>query len=169
MTLTFVDAGPSDLAAISALWFRAQVARRSGSFATLSDSRSLVALRASEPGSLFILATEGERTVGFVHGVWGRKQDGLGKPIRGLFHLGMIAVEPSDWGRGIGKALMQRCFEVAQKNEIRKIQLWTSADNVRAQRLCEGLGFTRSGRIKLDPRGETIVQYVRPLRASGAI
>ncbi len=161
MTLTFVEAGPDDFTAIAALWFRAQAARRSASFATLSDSRALVALRAAEAGSWFILASEDERTVGFAHGVPGRKNDGLGKPIRGLLQLGMIAVEPSEWGHGIGKRLMERCFEIALERDYHKLQLWTHADNVRAQRLCEGLGFTRTGRIKLDPRGETIVQYGR--------
>jgi hypothetical protein len=46
-------------------------------------------------------------------------------------------------------------------------QLWTHADNERAQRLYEGLGFQRSGREKDDDLGERTVQYVRPPAPTG--
>lgn len=163
MSVTFVDAGRDDLEAIAALWFRAQAARRPGPFVTIADSRALVTQRAAQPNSWFIFATQGERVVGSAYGAPGRSDDGLGKPIRGLLHLGMVAVEPSEWGRGIGRRLVQRSSEIAHEHGFRRMQLWTHADNLRAQKLFERHGFTRSGRIKRDPRGETIVHYVRTL------
>ncbi len=166
MAVTFVDAGRDDLEAIAALWFRAQAARRPGPFVTIADSRALVAQRVAQPGSWFIFAAEGQRVVGIAYGAPGRNDDGLGKPIRGLLHLGMIAVEPHDWGRGIGKGLVQQSFAMARERAFREMQLWTHADNLRAQKLFEGLGFTRSGRIKRDPRGETIVHYACSLHTS---
>ncbi|MBC5798607.1 MAG: GNAT family N-acetyltransferase [Candidatus Eremiobacteraeota bacterium] len=166
MPVTFVDAGRDDLEAIAALWFRAQAARRPGPFVTIADSRTLVMQRAAQPNSWFIFATQGERVVGIAYGAPGRSDDGLGKPIRGLLHLGMVAVEPGDWGRGIGRGLLGRTFEMARERGFRKVQLWTHADNLRAQKLFERHGFTRSGRIKRDPRGETIVHYERSLDVS---
>lgn len=163
MALTFRDAGPDDLAAIADLWFRAQAARRPGSFVTIADSRAFVAERAAQGAAWFVLASESERIVGIAYGAPGRKDDGLGKPIPKLLHLGMVAIEPAYWGRGIGKGVVQRSFEIAAQRGFRTMQLWTHADNVRAQRLFEGLGFTRTGRVKRDPRGETIVYYVRKL------
>ena len=38
-------------------------------------------------------------------------------------------------------------------------QLWTQANNRRAQRLYEGIGFRRSGREKVDDLDELIVHY----------
>ena len=44
-----------------------------------------------------------------------------------------------------------------------RAQLWTHADNARAQRLYERHGFRRTGREKDDDLGEWIVHYERAL------
>ncbi len=165
MAVTVADAASGDLDAISDLWFRAQAARRPGSFVTIRDARALVEQRAAQRGASFVVALENEHMVGFAAAMPGREEDGRGKLAPGLIHLGMVAVEPHEWGRGIGKLLVERSCELGVQRGFRKMQLWTHADNVRAQRLYEGLGFTRSGRFKQDPRGETIVHYLRPLGA----
>ncbi len=167
VVVTFSEAGSADLTAIAELWFRAQAARRPGSFVTIADSREFVAQRAVQPGAWFLLAADNGRTVGIVYGAPGRKDDGAGRPIRGLLHLGMVAVDPARWGQGVGRELLQRSFDLAADRGFRRLQLWTHADNVRAQRLWERFGFVRSGRIKRDPRGETIVHYERELALPG--
>ena len=159
MDLEFVDATRDDHEAIADLWFRAQAARRPGSFVTIRDARTLVAERALLPDARFILACEGGKTVGIAYVGPGRANDGTGLPIRGLLHVSTIAVEPSQWGRGIGTEIVGHVLEVARERGARRIQFWTQADNLRAQRLYERLGFARNGREKRDIRGESIVQY----------
>ncbi|MGH7727844.1 MAG: GNAT family N-acetyltransferase [Vulcanimicrobiaceae bacterium] len=129
------------------------------------DAQRLVALRAAQPGSWFLRGFEDERHVGIAYGAPGRDDDGLGRAVRGLLHLSMVAVEPNAWGRGIGSQLVQRSLELGAERGFRRVQLWVQADNVRAQRLYERFGLTRSGRVKRDPRGEPIVHYIGAIGA----
>ena len=166
MDLTFVDATRDDHETIADLWFRAQAARRPGSFVTIRDARTFVAERAVQPNARFILAREGTQTAGIAYLAPGRANDGAGRPVRGLMHLSTIAVEPSQWGRGIGAEIVRHVLELARERGYRRVEFWTHADNLRAQRLYERLGCVRSGREKRDIRGESIVQYTRELEAS---
>ena len=156
----FASATPADREAIADLWFRAQAARRPGSFVTLRDARTLVTERAAAPGSWFVVARERGAIVAVAYGGPGRSGDGVGKPIRGLLHLSTVAVEPAQWGRGLGSRIVRYALDRAREEGYRRVQLWTHTDNVRAQQLYERLGFVRSGRGKTAQRGESMVQYV---------
>lgn len=72
-----------------------------------------------------------------------------------------VFVHPGRWGQGIGRLLMQGLMREATNRGYVAFQLWTHADNDRAQRLYEGLGFRRSGREKEDDLGEWTVHYQR--------
>jgi GNAT superfamily N-acetyltransferase len=79
----------------------------------------------------------------------------------------MVAVRPARWGQGLGAVVLERIRSEARERGFTSAQLWTHETNRRAQRLYERLGWTRSGRTKIDDRGEPIRHYVRELSASG--
>jgi ribosomal protein S18 acetylase RimI-like enzyme len=101
--------------------------------------------------------------VGMALGMQALDDDGAGPGLRSLCHVSVVFVHPDRWGQGIGKVLMRRLLAEASDRGFVRYQLWTHADNQRAQRLYEGLGFRRSGRAKDDDLGERIVHYtLRP-------
>jgi GNAT superfamily N-acetyltransferase len=60
----------------------------------------------------------------------------------------------------VGMALgMQALLREGRARGFAHFQLWTQANNRRAQRLYEGIGFRRSGREKVDDLDELIVHY----------
>ena len=54
-----------------------------------------------------------------------------------------IAVEPKYRGKGLGRALMQACFEDLRMTPARRMILEVAADNPSAIRLYQKLGFTK--------------------------
>jgi ribosomal-protein-alanine N-acetyltransferase len=54
-----------------------------------------------------------------------------------------IAVEPKYRGKGLGRALMQACFEDLRMTPARRMILEVAADNPPAIRLYQKLGFTK--------------------------
>jgi len=54
-----------------------------------------------------------------------------------------IAVEPKFRGKGVGRALLQACFEDLRMTPSRRMILEVAADNPAAIRLYEKLGFKR--------------------------
>lgn len=57
--------------------------------------------------------------------------------------------------------MVEAVLSEARSRGYGRAQLWTHADNTRAQRLYENRGFRRTGREKQDDLGETIVHYER--------
>jgi ribosomal protein S18 acetylase RimI-like enzyme len=80
----------------------------------------------------------------------------------------MIAVDPEQWGNGIGKALTLYCIARAAKLGYTSIQLWTHISNERAQRLYASVSFREVGREQIDERGERIRLYTLHLGSSAA-
>jgi GNAT superfamily N-acetyltransferase len=60
-----------------------------------------------------------------------------------------VAVDPDWQGRGVGSALFRKLIETARTMTppIRRIELWTGAGNLGAQRLYQRLGFRIEGRM----------------------
>ena len=60
-----------------------------------------------------------------------------------------VAVDPAWQGRGVGSALFRALIETARRTSppVRRIELWTGAANLGAQRLYERLGFKIEGRM----------------------
>jgi putative acetyltransferase len=60
-----------------------------------------------------------------------------------------VAVDPDWQGRGVGSALFRALIDTARTltPPIRRIELWTGAANLGAQRLYERLGFQIEGRM----------------------
>ena len=58
-----------------------------------------------------------------------------------------ISVVKSEWGSGIGSALLEKCISFAKDNGIEIINLDTRSDNLRAISLYKKFGFVKIGRI----------------------
>lgn len=109
--------------------------------------------------AFLVVAEYAGALVGMALGMQARDQDGPGPPLAGRCHISMVFVHPDRWGHGVGKVLMRQLLVDARDRGYAICQLWTHADNERAQRLYEGLGFRRTGREKDDDLGERTVHY----------
>jgi ribosomal protein S18 acetylase RimI-like enzyme len=178
------QAGQADVAAAAELWYASHLARRGGKRLSEEHHRSRVREQAVVPGALLMVAEEGDgeippgarcegdgdpcpaggsRVIGFILGIPGRENDGDGDRVPGLLHISLVAVAPDRWGEQVGRLMVEAILRDAAARGYRCAQLWTQADNPRANRLYRGLGFRRTGRVTLDGWGELIVQYQREL------
>jgi len=102
--------------------------------------------------------------VGTILGMQGLDQDGAGPPVPGLLHISLLSVAPDHWGQRIGRLLVDQVLDRAWARGFEQAQLWTHADNLRANRLYKSMGFRRSGRVRIDDWGELLVHYRRAVR-----
>lgn len=58
-----------------------------------------------------------------------------------------VSVAKSEWGSGIGSALLEKCISFAKENEIEIINLDTRSDNFRAISLYKKFGFIKIGQM----------------------
>ena len=58
-----------------------------------------------------------------------------------------ISVAKSEWGSGVGSALLEKCISFAKDNEIEIINLDTRSDNFRAISLYKKFGFIKIGQM----------------------
>jgi RimJ/RimL family protein N-acetyltransferase len=66
--------------------------------------------------------------------------------IRHVAELG-LSVRRDCWGAGLGSALCQAIFSEAKRAGVSRVALKVRADNARAIRLYERLGFSHEGRL----------------------
>ena len=188
-----VRAAEADVEAAVALWTMSHVARRNGRPLPEAHIRS-ARLRMAAPGALLLLARcpdDGQpgirvdppvdppagppagpapaqlppgAVVGTILGLQGLAQDGAGPPVPGLLHLSLLSVAPDRWGQRIGRLLVEQSLARAEVRGYEQVQLWTHADNLRANRLYKSMGFRRSGRVRIDDWGELVVHYRRAVR-----
>ncbi len=176
------EAVPADAEAAVELWKSSHVIRRNGR--PLPEAHIASAYqRMSVPGALLLLALDprsdsapegapestsesgpdGGRpaVVGTILGVQGLDRDGLGPAVPGLVHICLLSVAPDRWGQHIGRMLVEQMLLRAAAHGYQRAQLWTHADNLRANRLYKSMGFRRSGRVRVDDWGELLVHYWR--------
>ncbi len=177
-TVEVREAVLADADAAVDLWKSSHVIRRNGR--PLPEAHIASAYqRMSVPGALLLLAhdprpdggsdggpeggPDGGRpaVVGTILGVQGLDQDGLGPAVPGLVHICLLSVAPDRWGQHIGRLLVEQMLLRAAAQGYRRAQLWTHADNLRANRLYKAMGFRRSGRVRVDDWGELLVHYWR--------
>ncbi len=113
------------------------------------------------PGAFLFVADDGGVCAGMALAMQSRSEYGAGPPTPGVCHLGMVFVAPARLGEGIGHALLDAVLAEAAARDYHLVQLWTHADNLRAQRLYEHRGFSRTGDERDNDLGELLVQYER--------
>ena len=160
MTFVVRPGTSADAETAVAVWQLANVARRGG-VPVPAEHKTRVHGYLDKSDSFLTVADDAETLVGMALGMQALDADGAGPPLPGLCHISMVFVHPDRWGEGIGKQLMRHLMREGSARGYLGFQLWTHADNHRAQRLYEGLGFRRSGREKDDDLGEPIVHYLR--------
>ncbi|MEZ0092039.1 GNAT family N-acetyltransferase [Streptacidiphilus sp. EB129] len=170
------EADIGDVDAAVEIWTRSHVARRNGR--ALPEAHIATAhRRMATPGVLLLLARDetavpeqtdatGEAgVIGTILGVQGLADDGSGPPVPGLLHISLLSVAPERWGQHVGRLLVEETLVRATALGFGQAQLWTHADNLRANRLYKVMGFRRSGRVRVDEWGELLVHYRRPIAA----
>ncbi len=95
---------------------------------------------------VYLVGCEGGVTVAY--GMLRGWDEGFAIPYLG------IAVRPSHYRRGFGRAMMRALQELAQARGAREVRLRVHDENERAQRLYESLGYAYIGR----ERGERLMR-----------
>ncbi len=155
-------AGVADIEPALAVWRSASTARRDGVPASV-EREAQVWRAIQQPSAFLLVADDVGQVVGMGLAMQTRSDDGAGPPVPGDCFISLIYIAPDRWGEGLGGKVVDAVLAEARSQGYRRVQLWTQADNVRAQRLYESRGFNRSGREAIDPHGGVIVQYVRLL------
>lgn len=177
-------ADPAEIDAAVRLWTNSHVVRRNGRPLPVAHI-ALARQRMAGPEALLLLAedpTPGDPNpgdpnpgdlnpgdpnpgslIGTVLGVQGLDRDGAGPPLPGLLHLSLLSVAPDRWGQHVGRLLVEESLSRAPARGFDRVQLWTHADNLRANRLYKAMGFRRSGRVRVDDWGELLVHYRKSL------
>ena len=78
---------------------------------------------------------------------------------RGQLHA--INLDPTHWGKGIGRVLLGRVTEALRAAGYEEAILWVVPENVRARGLYESEGWTTDGDISTDEILGVIVTEVR--------
>ena len=112
---------------------------------------STILERMENKNILYFAAEENGHTVGFADVEFRGKQ----AKILGL------AVLPEFRGKGIGRALVQRCVSAAKKRGCSRVVMFVAEDNAAAQSLYSKFGFRKSGVLKRKLWGRKILVYGR--------
>jgi len=99
---------------------------------------------AGRAGSVPVLvAVEGGRVLGSA--TMETEDAGMGDdPVEpGTANLRMLGVDPQARGRGVGRALVESCLDLARRQGKRAVTLHTTGDMKVAHRLYESMGFVR--------------------------
>lgn len=115
----------------------------------------------ARPDTLLLVAQDSGGIVGMAFALPSRADGGAGEPIPGLCFISMVFVAPDRWGGGIGGQLVDAILAMARVRGYDRAELWTHADNERAQGLYERHGFRRSGRELVEDGGDRIIHVER--------
>jgi GNAT superfamily N-acetyltransferase len=129
---------------------------------TVEWSRWAESLAHPQPGFTCLVAVEEGRVVGWTStGPSGDSGDAVGE-LHGLY------VDPDCWGRGAGRALLERA-EAELARRWRHAVLWTLEDNPRTRGFYEAAGWRLDGLTGIFERlgaKATLVRYVKRVRRS---
>jgi len=82
--------------------------------------------------------------------------------------LSAIYLHPSVWGVGLGRALHEAAV-AALSHRYRAAKLWVLDSNTRAQVFYERQGWVADGAVKVDRRGDAVLNELRYHRALGGL
>ena len=112
-------------------------------YLALSFSPTHIESQLSDPTSIFLLAYEDDRTVGYAMLCKSKKPVSVLGPEP--IELVRFYIEAEIIGKGYGSALMHACLDEAQKSGHRTIWLGVWEKNQRAIRFYRKWGFTKVG------------------------
>ncbi|MBW2409092.1 MAG: GNAT family N-acetyltransferase, partial [Deltaproteobacteria bacterium] len=115
-------------------------------YLSLNFSKAHIEAQLADPESIFFLACENGREIGYVMLRTGETPDSVPgtKPVE----LVRIYIEEIIIGKGYGSAIMQSCLEAAKRVGHRTIWLGVWEKNLRAIRFYEKWGFKKVGTQK---------------------
>ncbi len=79
-----------------------------------------------------------------------------------------IHVHPDAQGRGVGRALMDRCLRTFVEWRYARAILWVLDGNDRARRFYERAGWRHDGTVRESPIGAALTRQLRYVRPVGA-
>lgn len=110
-----------------------------------------------EPDTVVLLACERERLAGFAIMAFGDENA----------HLVLLAVQPTDQRRGIGRRMIEWLIESAATAGIAAVRLELRAGNAAARSFYRALGFSETARVaNYYGRDEAAIRMRRVLRAA---
>lgn len=123
-------------------------------------SLETVSAELAEKDSIFIIAEVENEVVGYAKIMLDSIEDGINaeKPIE----LNRLYAKQEFLGKGVGKKLMDECFEIAAENNCDVMWLGVWEYNLRAKRFYEKLGFYEVGShvflLGSDPQIDLLMQ-----------
>ena len=105
--------------------------------------------RIVEHTSKVLVLEQNGRVIGFVASGASRDEDVDQKRVGEIV---AIYLEPKDWRRGHGSALVDAAIESLQKEEYTEVTLWVLRDNERGIKFYEAVGFEADGAAKVVTR-----------------
>ncbi|MEV2237123.1 GNAT family N-acetyltransferase [Micromonospora sp. NPDC049891] len=170
MTVTLRPAESADLMPVGALHQRSRVA----AYSSFLPPEALAHPTPEAMGEYWVqrwtweradhLLTVAERD-GTLAGFSYLGPDDEGDPATGL--LNAIHLEPTERGRGVGRALMVDALAGMRARGWRRAVLWVLRDNTHARRFYERGGWHPTGQKRDDTIGTTLtpqLRYARPLQ-----
>jgi GNAT superfamily N-acetyltransferase len=100
------------------------------------------------PGSFSLVAVQEGRVAGSCFVLAPARDGDLGPEV---IELVAIYVDPLQWGRGIGRALVEEAVERAEREGFGEMSLWTLRDNTAARNFYQRLGWRPDGREQIHP------------------
>ena len=136
----------ADVDAAVSVYERSNLARRQGVWPNKAARVEEVRSHLHDPGSWFLVASEGPALVGMASAEALRGDDGAGPVVPDGCFLNLLFVVPERWGEGIGGAILDAVLAEARRRRYSRIHLWTDEDNERSHRLYRRGGFSPTGR-----------------------
>ena len=112
-------------------------------FMSETFSREILMKEVGAPGNIFLLAYDGEEPVGYV-----RMRENNNPPELGTIdaiEIARLYASTNAIGKGVGKALMQKCIELATDKKTTAIWLGVWQENHRAIDFYTKWGFEKFG------------------------
>jgi ribosomal protein S18 acetylase RimI-like enzyme len=126
------------------------------------EFRPRLAESLATPGVRKLLAVEADgHLAGWIS--FGRNRDPDAPP--GTGEVRGLNVHPDDWRSGVGRALVERSFELLAEEGYDEVTVWSFDGNDRANAFYESFGFRRdgAGQRREFSAGALEVRYRRPL------
>ncbi|NNN01620.1 MAG: GNAT family N-acetyltransferase [Acidimicrobiaceae bacterium] len=115
-------------------------------------------------GPQWIVGVDEAAVVGFIQFGRSRDQDALEHG-----EVFALYVDPQYWGRGVGRALLDRAQHSLYHRGFRAANLWVLADNVRTMRFYERNGWSPDGLRHSEEVWGLVVESVRYQRELGDV